>query len=515
MLIRSRDPRVNMGLPISPEGEIMSARHVGPVLDGEELASAGGGSVEVVNPATGQAIAQEACCDADAVRRIVEASDRAFHAASWQGLSAADRGRLLLRLADVVEAEAGRLSEIELLDTGKPIAQLQGGELPLAVALIRFYAGAADKIEGTTKNTPGGFHLTLHEPYGVVAGILPWNYPLVNVAMKVAPALAAGNAIVLKPSIETPLATVEFAKLCTKAGIPAGIVNVVLGSGSATGNELVAHPKVKKISFTGSTGVGQNIQKLAADQMKAVNLECGGKNAIVVFADADLERAANAALISAFVNCGQLCVSCSRLLVEQSIADRFERLLVDKLRKVKVGDPNDPRTQIGPMITRSQYDIAIRYLDVARNEGCDIRAGGGKLSLAGPLSGGFWLQPTLLSGVKSTMRVAQEEIFGPVASVIRFADEAEAIYIANTVAYGLSGSVWTKDVERAGRVAQAMDTGIVWVNTMLVGYPQIPVPPHKMSGTGIELGMEGLLAYCRRKSVVINCDDKAPVGWNV
>jgi len=488
---------------------------MGPIFQGEELADAGGGYAEVLNPATGQAIAQQACCDAATVRQIVEASDQAFRSASWQGLSPADRGRLLLRLADLVEAEAERLVELELLDTGKPISQLRGGELPLTAALIRFYAGAADKIEGRTKNTPGGLHLTLWEPYGVVAGILPWNYPLVNAAMKVAPALAAGNAIVLKPSVETPLATVDFAKLCIKAGIPSSIVNVVLGSGTKVGNELVAHPKVKKISFTGSTAIGQSIQRLAADQMKAVNLECGGKNAVLVFADADLERAANAVLLSAFVNCGQLCVSCSRLLVEHSIAERFERLLQDKQRKIRVGDPRDPATQIGPMITRAQYDIALRYLEVALDEGCRIVTGAQKLALGGTLAQGFWLQPTILSDAKPSMRVAREEIFGPVLTVVRFDQESEAIDIANTVAYGLSGSVWTGNIERAARVAQAMDTGIVWVNTMLTGYPQIPVPPHKMSGTGVELGMEGLMAYCKRKSLVISSDSSGPIGWGV
>ncbi len=493
----------------------MTPKYAGPILDGEELRDGGGGTYEVINPATGQVVGREACCDEETVRRIVDSADRAFHSAAWQGLSPADRGRLLLRLADEFEAAAEELIELELIDTGKPISPLRNGEIPLSAALIRFYAGAADKIDGATKNTPGGFHLTLYEPYGVVAGILPWNYPLVNAAMKVAPALAAGNAIVLKPSVETPLATVAFARLCGRAGIPAGIVNVVLGPGSKAGNALVAHPKVKKVSFTGSTEVGRAIQRLAADQMKAVNLECGGKNAIIVFADADLERAANAVLLSAFVNCGQLCVSCSRLLVERSIADRFERILQEKLARVKVGDPRDAATMVGPMITRSQYETAMRYLAVAREEGCTVLAGGGRMTLPGPFAQGLWIQPTLLGNVRPGMKVADEEIFGPVLSIIRFTDEADAIQIANGVCYGLSGSVWTANVERAGRVARAMDTGIVWVNTMLTGYPQIPVPPHKMSGTGVELGMEGLMAYCKRKSAVISCDDKAPVGWDL
>ena len=488
---------------------------IGPLLDGKPLADAGGGLVDVMNPATGQMIAKQACCDPATVEKIVESSDRAFRSQAWQTLSPADRGGLLLKVADLLEGQVEELVELELLDTGKPISQLKNMEIPLSAALLRFYAGAADKIDGATKNTPGGFHLTMYEPYGVVAGILPWNYPLVNAVIKVAPALAAGNAIVLKPSIETPLATVEFAKLCYRAEIPAGIVNVVLGPGSQAGNDLAAHPKVKKISFTGSTAVGQLIQKLAADQMKAVNLECGGKNAIVVFADADLQRAADAVLFSAFVNTGQLCVSCSRLLVEESIAENFQEILLAKLASIKVGDPRDEATHIGPMITRSQYDTALNYMAAATEEGCTLLAGGGKLTLTGSLSEGLWLEPTILTDVRPGMKVADEEIFGPVLSIIRFTDEAEAVRIANGVCYGLSGSVWTANVERAGRMIKAMDTGIVWVNTMLTGYPQIPISPHKMSGTGVELGIEGLLAYYKRKSAVISCDAEAPVGWDL
>lgn len=493
----------------------MTSLNVSPLLDGRDF-PATGGVADVGNPATGAVVAQQHCCSAADVDAIVQSSHRAFGSPAWQKLAPADRGRLLLKLADLVEARADELIELELLDTGKPTSQLRGGEIPLAAAIIRFYAGAADKIEGAVKAAgSGSFDLTIWEPYGVVAGILPWNYPLVNAAMKVAPALAAGNAIVLKPSVETPLSCVAFAKLCIEAGIPAGVVNVVLGPGSSAGNALVAHPLVKKISFTGSTAVGKAIQKLAADDLKAVNLECGGKNAIVVFDDADLDRAAEATLISAFVNAGQLCVSCSRLLVHEPIADRLEAMLVAKLRKIRVGDPRDPVTQIGPMITRPQYELALKYLDIAKTEGCRVLAGGGKLALPGSLANGLWLTPTLLGGVTPEMRVANEEIFAPVLAAIRFKTEADAVAIANRVEYGLSGSVWTRDGARALRMVRAMDTGIIWVNTMLSGYPQICVPPHKHSGTGVELGVEGLLVYCKRKSAVIGYEDQAPVGWGL
>ena len=494
----------------------MDILDVAPIIEGKKLKKAGGGFFDVVNPATGEVIAREACCDLTDVNRIVTSGKRAFDSPGWQKMAPADRGNILLKLADLVEQDSEKLIELELLDTGKPITQLREGEIPLTAAIIRFYAGAADKIEGAVKSTSGGcFHLTMYEPYGVVAGILPWNYPLVNVALKAAPAVAAGNAIVIKPSVETPLSCIAFAELCTRAGLPPGIVNVVLGSGSQAGVALVDHPEVKKISFTGSTAVGQSIQKLAAEKMKMVNLELGGKNAIIVFADADLDRAAEAVVFSAFINAGQLCVSCSRLLVEESIAGEFESILKEKLKKVSVGDPGNKNTLVGPMITRSQFEIALSYLTGAPKEGCHILSGGGKLELPSPFDKGFWLEPTLLSRVRPGMKVADEEIFGPVLSIIRFKDETEAVKLSNSVIYGLSGSVWTRDGARALRMVKALDTGLIWVNSMFVGYPQIPLPPHKMSGTGVELGFEGLLAYCKRKSTVIGYDDKAPVGWNL
>ncbi len=494
----------------------MAPMTVGPIIDGRELADGGGGFADVHNPATGEIIARQACCSADTVGRVVDNSQSTFASPAWQRLTAADRGRLLLRLADLIDSRAEELAELELQDVGKPISQLRGAELPLTSAIIRFYAGAADKIEGSVKSTDGGcFYLTTYEPYGVVAGILPWNYPLVNAALKVPPALAAGNVIVLKPSVETPLTTVAFARLCLEAGIPAGAVNVVTGAGSQAGNALVSHPAVRKISFTGSTAVGQAIQRLATDSMKAVNLECGGKNAIIVFADADLERAAQAVAISAFVNCGQLCVSCSRLLVQDTVADAFLDLLRDKVGRIQVGDPREAATQIGPMITQAQYRTVLRYLEAAPAQGCRVVCGGGAMALPGPLQQGFWVQPTVLADVRPGMAVHDEEIFGPVLSVSTFRDEAEAVRLSNSVEYGLSGSVWTANGERALRLARALDTGIIWANTMLTGYPQIPVPPHKMSGTGVELGMEGLLAFCRRKSIMLGYDNTAPVGWGL
>jgi acyl-CoA reductase-like NAD-dependent aldehyde dehydrogenase len=491
-------------------------KNVGPFMDGVELDSAGGNISDVINPANGEVIAQAACCNDEYVNRIVQSGKQAFQSGAWQNISPSDRGYYLLRLADLIEKRAEELIALELQDTGKPVTQLREGEIPLVLSILRFYAGAADKIEGRVKSTSSGaFYFTTFEPYGVVAGILPWNYPLVNVAMKVAPALASGNAIIVKPSIETPLSCLAFAKLCLEAGIPPGIVNVVLGPGSGAGQSLVNHPDVKKISFTGSTTIGQTIQRQAVDQMKSVNLELGGKNAIIVFADADLDKAADAAIISAFINAGQLCVSCSRLLVEQSIATEFTSILDKKIKKVKVGDPQSADTLVGPMITRSQFDIALKYLNEATDEGCRVLVGGNKLSMSNDYANGYWLEPTILTDVQTDMKVATEEIFGPVLSILTFQNEAEAVQISNSVIYGLSGSVWSRNGAKTLRMIKALNTGIIWVNCMLNGYPQIPVPPHKMSGTGIELGIEGLLAYCKQKSAVIGYNDNEAVGWDI
>jgi acyl-CoA reductase-like NAD-dependent aldehyde dehydrogenase len=332
--------------------------------------------------------------------------------------------------------------------------------------------------------------------------------------MKVAPALAAGNTIIIKPSVETPLSAVAFGKLCTLAGIPPGVVNIALGSGSTTGNHLVKHPEVKKISFTGSTAIGKAIQVQATEYMKAVNLELGGKNAIIVFEDANLQKAADAVLYSAFANTGQLCVSCSRLLVQDTVQEEFENILLDKLQKIHIGDPEERSTQIGPMITKSQFETVLEYIHIASVEGCRVIAGGNAKVMPQKFKSGYWLEPTIVSGVSPEMRVAQEEVFGPLLSIIAFNTEAEAVEISNSVIYGLSGSVWTSDGARSMRIVKALKTGIIWVNTMLTGYPQIPVPPQKMSGTGVELGLEGMMAYSRQKSAIMSYDLNAPVGWD-
>lgn len=487
---------------------------IGSIINGIEHLETGGGFFEVVNPATGDIIVNEACCNEEWINTVVESSETAFNT-QWKNVSPAKRGELLYNLSNLIE-KSENIAKLELMDTGKPFSQIKDGEIALTVSILRFFAGAADKIEGKVKSTSDGTYcFTVYEPYGVVVGILPWNYPLVNVAMKVAPALAAGNTIIIKPSVETPLSAVAFGKLCIEAGIPPGVVNIALGSGSKTGNYLTNHHGVKKISFTGSTAVGQAIQTSAATQMKAVNLELGGKNAIIVFDDADLDKAANAVLYSAFVNSGQLCVSCSRLLVQENIQAEFEKILLTKLKKIKVGNPEDTDTLAGPMITKSQFDAVVDYVRICTKEGCRIIAGGKPIDMKGKLKSGYWFEPTIVTDVSPNMRIANEEVFGPLLSIISFKDEKDAIDISNNVIYGLSGSVWTSDGARSMRMINALDTGIIWVNSMLSGYPQISVPPHKMSGTGVELGTEGLMAYCKQKSAIMAYDNNLPIGWNI
>lgn len=493
----------------------MACIEVRPFMDGKELEQTGGEVLEVVNPATGEVVARQYCCDSEDVGRMVQSAQQAFESTAWKDIPASDRGNVLYTLASLIEKNADALTELEYLDTGKPVAVIRDRELTRVVSIFRFYAGAADKLSGEVKASSGGsFQLKIYEPYGVIGCIVPWNYPLLNLTLSVAPALAAGNAVVLKPSEETPLSSILFARLCLEAGIPPGIVNIALGDGPTAGEALAKHPGVDKLCFTGSSEIGKHVLRLAADTMKPTNLECGGKNAIIVFEDADLERAAQAVLLSAFANTGQLCVSCSRLLVQESVAPKLQSILLDKIEKIKVGDPKNTTTHLGPIITHSQYEKVMRYLNDPNPE-CEVIYGGGKVDMPEPYENGFWVMPTILSGVRPEMREAKEEIFGPVLSEITFTDEAEAVSFSNGVSYGLSGSVWSADSERAIRMSKALDTGVIWVNCMLAGYPQITVPPHKMSGMGSLWGMESMMACFKQKSVVLGYDSNAPVGWDL
>jgi acyl-CoA reductase-like NAD-dependent aldehyde dehydrogenase len=440
----------------------------------------------VVNPATEEAIAEVEAAGADQTDAAVARAKEAFPA--WRAVAPGDRARLLRRLATLVEEHGEELARLETRNVGKPI-QGSRGEIGMVAQVFHYYAGAVDKHFGETIPVAGGLDLTLREPLGVVGLIVPWNFPLNIASWKLGPALACGNTVVLKPAELTPLTALRLAELALEAGIPEGVLNVVAGKGSVVGTRLVEHPDVAKIGFTGSTEVGQEVMRGAAGTIKRVTLELGGKSANVVFADADLERAAAAAPYAVFDNAGQDCCARSRILVEASVYDRFAELLVDATRSVKVGDPEDEATEMGPLVSAAHRETVAGFVDgdpLFRGETPDGR--------------GFWFPCTLVEA-KPSDSIAREEVFGPVAALIPFADEAEAIRIANDSDYGLSGSIWTENGGRALRVARAIETGVLSINSNSSVRVSTPFGGFKRSGFGRELGMHGLAGYSEVKNV--------------
>ncbi|MDQ3822472.1 MAG: aldehyde dehydrogenase family protein, partial [Actinomycetota bacterium] len=425
----------------------------------------------------------------DETDAAVAAAKRAFP--GWRGVAPADRARLLRRLANLVEERAEELALLETRNVGKPIADSRA-EVAMVAEVFHFYAGAVDKHHGETIPVAGGVDMTFREPLGVVGLIVPWNFPLNIASWKVGPALACGNTVVLKPAELTPLTALRLAELALEAGIPEGVVNVVAGPGRVAGQRLLEHPEVAKIAFTGSTEVGRAVMRAAAGTIKRVTLELGGKSANVVFADADLERAAAAAPGAVFGNAGQDCCARSRILVERSVYDDFLAALVEATRAVKVGDPEDPGTQMGPLISADHRERVSSFVD-------------GTVAYQGNIEEekGFWFPPTLLAPVENSDRPAREEIFGPVACVIPFADEADAIRLANDTPYGLSGSIWTENGARALRVARALETGVLSINSNTSVRVQAPFGGFKQSGFGRELGLHALDAYSEIKNVFL------------
>jgi len=449
--------------------------------------------VQVFNPATEVAIAELEQAGADDVNRAVEQAKAAFP--SWRAIAPADRARLLRRLATLVEEHGEEIALLETRNVGKPISDSRG-EVAMVADVFHFYAGAVDKHYGETIPVAGGVDLTFREPLGVVGVIVPWNFPIAIASWKLGPALACGNTVVLKPAELTPLTALRLGELALDAGLPEGVINVVVGPGRVVGQRLVEHPDVAKIGFTGSTEIGRGVMQAAAGTIKRVTLELGGKSANVVFADADLEAAAGAAPSAAFGNAGQDCCARSRILVEKAIYDDFLDSLVEATKGVRVGDPEDPATEMGPLISAEQRDKVAGYLDESAS-----------ILFEGQTPGhvGFW-HPCTLVEASNDDRIAREEVFGPVAAVIPFADEADAIRLANDTPYGLSGSIWTRDGARALRVARAIDAGVLSVNSNTSVRVATPFGGFKQSGFGRELGMHGLEGYSEVKNVYISTD---------
>jgi (Z)-2-((N-methylformamido)methylene)-5-hydroxybutyrolactone dehydrogenase len=473
-------------------------------IDGKFVDSSSGRWFETFNPFTGAPWAEVAQGDASDADRAVRAAHKTLTEGPWSQLTASQRGMLLHRLGDLVARDAKKLAELEVRDNGKLIAEMQA-QLNYLPQWCYYFGGLADKIQGAAipLDKKGYLNYTRHEAVGVVVAITPWNSPLLLLAWKLAPALAAGCTLVVKPSEHTSTSTLEFVKLIEEAGYPPGVVNVVTGLGQEVGLPLVEHPLVNKISFTGSDANGRAINQAAAKTFKRVTLELGGKSPNIVFADAKLEDAVNGAVSGIFAATGQTCIAGSRLLVQESIHDAFVEKLLALAKTARLGDPSRMETQVGPVTTRPQHEKVLNYIDIAKKEGAKLLMGGGPATRP-ECGSGWFVEPTIFAAVQNRMRIAQEEVFGPVLSVIKFKDEDEAVAIANDVRFGLSAGVWTSDIGRAIRMSERIKAGTVWVNTYRAVSYMSPFGGYKDSGVGRENGMDAIYEYLQVKSVWIN-----------
>jgi aldehyde dehydrogenase (NAD+) len=470
------------------------------LINNRWVASQSGKTFPTINPATGEEICQVAEADAADVNIAVAAARAAFEKGPWRKMQASDRGRLLNKLADLMEKHADELAALESLDNGKPLGVARAVDVPASIACYRYFAGWSDKIQGRTIPIDGDyFCYTRLEPVGVVGQIIPWNFPLLMQAWKLAPALATGNTVVMKPAEQTPLSALRVGELLVEAGYPEGVVNILPGYGPTAGGAIARHMDVDKVAFTGSTEVGQIIMEAAAkSNLKRVTLELGGKSPNIVFADTNIDEAVEGAHFGLFFNHGQCCCAGSRVFVEQKIYDEFVEKSGARASKRRVGDPFDPKTEQGPQVDDAQFDKVMGYIDSGKSEGAKLVCGGGRVG-----DKGYFIQPTVFADVKDEMKIAREEIFGPVMSIIPFKSADEVVERANKTTYGLAAAVWTKDITKALAISNSVRAGTVWVNCYNVLDPRAPFGGFKQSGIGRELGEYGLQQYTEVKTVTV------------
>ncbi len=486
--------------PVAKAKPQVPVRQTNLLIDGKWTEAVSGKRFDTENPSTGEVIARVAEADKADVDKAVVAARRAFESGPWQQMPAAGRGRLLNKLADLMEENIDELAALETLDNGKPFGDARHADLPLSIACYRYYAGWADKIEGKTIPVAGPyFCYTRHEPVGVCGQIIPWNFPLLMQSWKLAPALATGCTTILKPAEQTPLSALRVGELIMEAGFPNGVVNILPGFGPTAGGALSGHMDVDKVAFTGSTEVGKVIMTAAAQSnLKRVTLELGGKSPNIVFADTDLDAAVEGAYFGLFFNQGQCCCAGSRVFVEQSIHDKFVEKILAKAKSRKVGDPFDPTTEQGPQVSLEQFDKVMGYIKTGQEQGAKMLTGGNRVGAKG-----YFIEPTVFAEVQDNMTIAQEEIFGPVMSIIPFKDIDEVVKRGNSTAYGLAAAVWTRDITKAHSLAARLKAGTVWVNCYDVFDAAAPFGGFKQSGLGRELGEYGLRNYTEVKTVTI------------
>ena len=486
-------------------------RHAAMLIGGVFVKAAANKTREIRDPGTGDVVAIVPEANATDIDAAVASARAAFDTGPRRTTTALDRGKLLFAIAAGIRGRAAKLAELEVRSCGKPLAEAEY-DVADAANCFEFYGGLATKIHGETMQVPANsLSFVVREPIGVCGQIVPWNYPLLMAAWKLAPALAAGNACVLKPSELTPLTALDLAEIVVEAGTPAGVVNIVTGPGTGCGDALAAHPKVDKIAFTGGTTTGRHVMTAATGNLKRVSLELGGKNPNIVFADADFAAAVDGALFGAFANQGEVCSAGSRLLVERTIHKRFVAALLEKIPRITLGHGLTPGVKMGPVISRAHLEKIEGYVAAGVAEGARLVCGG-RRPTAPALAAGNFLEPTIFDDVTPSMRIAREEIFGPVLAVIPFATEEEAIAIANDTDYGLAAGVWSRDINRAIRVVRALRCGITWINTYHPTFNEMPWGGYKQSGSGRELGLHGIEEYLETKQVNINLDE-APIGW--